>query len=69
MNVNLIITYGYTLPNTYVSKLPNNNIGYNAKTDKIENLIEAGVIDATLVLKNALQNVFELLPALDGFRK
>ena len=36
------------------------NIGYNAKTDKFEDLKEAGVIDATLVLKNALQNAVSL---------
>lgn len=34
--------------------------GYNAKTDVFEDLIEAGVIDATLVLKNALQNATSL---------
>ena len=36
------------------------NVGYNAKTDKFEDLKEAGVIDATLVLKNALQNAVSL---------
>jgi len=30
--------------------------GYNARTDTFEDLIKAGVIDATLVLKSALQN-------------
>ena len=30
-------------------------IGYNAKTDKFEDLIEAGVIDPTKVVRNALQ--------------
>lgn len=32
------------------------NIGYNAKTDKIEDLVEAGVIDPVKVLRCALQN-------------
>ena len=32
------------------------NYGYNAKTDKYENLFEAGVIDPTKVVRNALQN-------------
>lgn len=32
------------------------NIGYNAKTGKIENLIDAGVIDPVKVLRCALQN-------------
>ena len=35
-------------------------VGYNAKTDKFENLIEAGVIDASLVVKNALSNAVSL---------
>lgn len=32
------------------------NIGYNAKTDKIEDLVEAGIIDPVKVLRCALQN-------------
>lgn len=32
------------------------NIGYNAKTDVIEDLVDAGVIDPTKVLRCALQN-------------
>jgi chaperonin GroEL len=32
------------------------NVGYNAKTDKIEDLVEAGVIDPVKVLRCALQN-------------
>jgi len=32
------------------------NIGYNAKTDKIENLVESGVIDPTKVIRCALTN-------------
>jgi chaperonin GroEL len=32
------------------------NYGYNAKTDKYENLFDAGVIDPTKVVRNALQN-------------
>lgn len=35
-------------------------VGYNAKTDVFEDLIKAGVIDATLVLKNALKNAVSL---------
>lgn len=34
----------------------NLNIGYNAKTDKIEDLVESGVIDPVKVLRCALQN-------------
>lgn len=33
-----------------------NNIGYNAKTDKFEDLLESGVIDPTKVTRAALQN-------------
>jgi chaperonin GroEL len=32
------------------------NMGYNAKTDKIEDLVEAGVIDPTKVIRCALTN-------------
>ncbi|MBD3203313.1 chaperonin GroEL [Candidatus Woesearchaeota archaeon] len=32
------------------------NIGYNAKTDKIEDMFKAGVIDPTKVTRSALQN-------------
>ena len=32
------------------------NIGYNAKTNKIENLIDAGVIDPVKVLRCAITN-------------
>ena len=32
------------------------NFGYNALTDKYENLVEAGVIDPTKVARTALQN-------------
>jgi len=31
-------------------------MGYNAKTDKFEDLVEAGVIDPTKVTRIALQN-------------
>ncbi|MFP4118587.1 MAG: chaperonin GroEL [Candidatus Woesearchaeota archaeon] len=31
-------------------------IGYNARKDKVENLLDAGVIDPTKVVRNALQN-------------
>ncbi len=32
------------------------NVGYNAKTDRIEDLVKAGVIDPTKVVRSALQN-------------
>lgn len=32
------------------------NFGYNVKTDKIEDLVEAGIIDATKVIRVALEN-------------
>ncbi len=32
------------------------NIGYNAKADKVEDLIKAGVIDPAKVVRNAIQN-------------
>jgi chaperonin GroEL len=32
------------------------NIGYNAATDKFENLVEAGIIDPTKVVRSALEN-------------
>jgi len=34
----------------------NLNIGYNAKTDKFEDMFKAGVIDPTKVARSALQN-------------
>jgi chaperonin GroEL len=34
----------------------NPNVGYNASTDKYEDLIAAGVIDPTKVTRTALQN-------------
>jgi len=34
----------------------NPNFGYNAQTDKFEDLVEAGVIDPTKVVRSALQN-------------
>lgn len=37
-------------------KKRNINIGYNAATDKFENLIEAGVVDPTKVVRSALEN-------------
>lgn len=46
-------------PDVIVMKiLDNNNLefGYNAETDKFENLVEAGVIDPTKVVRCALQN-------------
>ncbi|HZE82173.1 MAG TPA: TCP-1/cpn60 chaperonin family protein, partial [Candidatus Polarisedimenticolia bacterium] len=33
-----------------------NNYGYNAQTDKFEDLVKAGVIDPTKVTRTALQN-------------
>ena len=37
-------------------KKGNNNYGYNAKDDKYEDLIKAGIIDPTKVTRSALQN-------------
>ncbi len=37
-------------------KKGNTNIGYNASKDKFENLIEAGIIDPTKVVRSALEN-------------
>jgi chaperonin GroEL len=34
----------------------NQNFGYNAQTDKYEDMVEAGVIDPTKVVRSALQN-------------
>ncbi len=34
----------------------NANFGYNAQTDAYEDLVEAGVIDPTKVVRTALQN-------------
>ncbi|MEM4605915.1 MAG: chaperonin GroEL [Candidatus Pacearchaeota archaeon] len=39
-----------------VKENKNENFGYNAKTDKFEDLFEAGVIDPTKVVRSALQN-------------
>jgi chaperonin GroEL len=37
-------------------KKGNKNYGYNAATDKFENLVEAGVVDPTKVVRSALEN-------------
>ncbi len=37
-------------------KQGNNSIGYNAANDKFENLVEAGVVDPTKVVRSALEN-------------
>jgi len=37
-------------------KAGNKNVGYNAGNDKFENLIEAGIIDPTKVVRSALEN-------------
>ncbi len=38
------------------NKSGNNFIGYNAATDKFENMIEAGIVDPTKVVRTALEN-------------
>lgn len=38
------------------NKKGNTNIGYNAASDKFENLIEAGIVDPTKVVRSALEN-------------
>ena len=43
---------------------PVENIGYNALTDKTENLLTAGVIDPTLVLTEALTNAVSVASTL-----
>jgi len=47
-------------PDMVIEKCLADNLGYNAKTDKYEDLIAAGVIDAALVLNNALNNSVSL---------
>jgi len=37
-------------------KLKGGNFGYNANTEKVEDMLKAGIIDPTKVTKNALQN-------------
>ncbi|MFH1822080.1 MAG: chaperonin GroEL [Patescibacteria group bacterium] len=38
------------------NKKGNKNIGYNAATDKFENMFEAGIVDPTKVVRSALEN-------------
>ncbi len=38
------------------NKQGNNNIGYNAATDKFENMVDAGIVDPTKVVRSALEN-------------
>lgn len=38
------------------NKTGNKNIGYNAATDKFENMIEAGIVDPTKVVRSALEH-------------
>jgi chaperonin GroEL len=49
-------------PSIVVDKLQNSadNIGYNAKTDKFEDMFKAGVIDPTKVTRSALQNAVSI---------
>lgn len=47
-------------PDSIIEGSGENGIGYNAKADKFENLAESGVIDAYLVVKNALKNAVSL---------
>jgi chaperonin GroEL len=39
-------------------------VGYNAQTDRFENLIEAGVIDPTKVVRSAIQNAASIASLL-----
>lgn len=39
-----------------VERIKKENLGYNAKTDKFEDLLKSGVIDPTKVVRSALQN-------------
>ena len=39
-------------------------MGYNAQTDVYENLVEAGVIDPTKVVRSALQNAASIASLL-----
>ena len=41
---------------SHLRKNKETNYGYNAKTDKYEDLVEAGVIDPTKVVRNGIQN-------------
>ena len=41
-----------------------NEIGYNAATDKWENMVEAGIIDPTKVTRTALQNAASIAALL-----
>lgn len=43
---------------------PKENIGYNANTEKFEDLIEAGIIEPVVVLRNAVQNSMSVAAAL-----
>lgn len=47
-------------PESIVEKCLYSDVGYNAKTDEFEDMIKVGVIDATLVVKNALKNAVSL---------
>jgi chaperonin GroEL len=42
----------------------NANYGYNAQTDKFEDLVESGVIDPTKVVRSALQNAASIAALL-----
>ena len=48
------------VPEQIVEKAIDKRGGYNALTDEFDDMVEAGVIDATLVLKNALSNAVSL---------
>jgi len=48
------------VPELVISNCLEKSIGWNAKTNIYEDLFEAGVIDATRVLKNALQNAVSM---------
>jgi chaperonin GroEL len=58
----LIIENGGQEGSVIVSKVINEptNVGYNAETEKIEDLIKAGIIDPTMVVRTAMQNAASL---------
>jgi chaperonin GroEL len=47
-----------------VKEKDNDSFGYNAATDKYEDLVKAGVIDPTKVVRSALQNAASIAALL-----
>ena len=61
-----IVTNGGGMAEVVINEVQNGkgNVGYNARTDKFEDLVEAGIIDPTKVTRLALENAASIASLL-----